>query len=292
MILVVGGTGVLGSAIIRRLLDIGKPVRVMTRSRERARTLEERGAGVAVGDLRERLSLDAALRGVTHVMTTANAFIGKGAESVASIDEQGNRNLIDAARDIGLRQFVFTSALLPEAYRAIDYFAAKLETEAYLLASGVPYTILRPTAFMETWAQIVGEPLVRKGATTIFGSGRNPVNFVAVDDVAAVAAMTLDRPDALNTVVEIGGPENLTFLDVADIFERVTGRGGRRRHLPVAMSRALGAVVRPFNPTFARQVRAGALAATIPQSFDPGPMLARYPIQLTHLEDWVRARYG
>lgn len=292
MILVVGGTGVLGSAIVRRLLDIGKSVRVMTRSRERARALEERGAEVAIGDLRERPSLDAACRGVTHIMTTANAFIGKGAESVASVDEQGNRNLIDAARDIGLRQFVFTSGLVPEAYRSIDYFAAKLETEAYLRASGVPYTILRPTAFMETWAQIVGEPLVKKGATTIFGSGRNPVNFVAVDDVAAVAVMTLDRPDALNTVVEIGGPENLTFLDVADIFERVTGRGGRRRHLPVALLRALGAIVRPFNPIFARQVRAGALAATVSQRFDPGPMLARYPIQLTRLEDWVRARYG
>lgn len=292
MILVVGGTGVLGSAIVRRLLDIGKSVRVMTRSRERARALEERGAEVAIGDLRERPSLDAACRGVTHIMTTANAFIGKGAESVASVDEQGNRNLIDAARDIGLRQFVFTSGLVPEAYRSIDYFAAKLETEAYLRASGVPYTILRPTAFMETWAQIVGEPLVKKGATTIFGSGRNPVNFVAVDDVAAVAVMTLDRPDALNTVVEIGGPENLTFLDVADIFERVTGRGGRRRHLPVALLRALGAIVRPFNPIFARQVRAGALAATVSQPFDPGPMLARYPIQLTRLEDWVRARYG
>jgi NADH dehydrogenase len=292
MILVAGGTGVLGGAIARRLLEIGRPTRVMTRRRERARALEERGAEVVVGDLRDRTSLDTACRGATHAITTANAFAGSGPESVPAIDERGNRLLIDAAAAAGVRQFVFTSALLPEAFRAVDYFAAKFATEDYLRASGLTWTILRPTAFMETWAQVIGDPLVRTGSTRIFGSGRNPLNFVAVDDVAAVAVLTLDRPDALGASVDIGGPENLTLLDVAAIFERVTGRRGRRTHLPVPLLRVLATVLRPFNPVFARQLRAGALVATIPQPFDPAPMLARYPLRLTRLEEWVRSRYG
>jgi uncharacterized protein YbjT (DUF2867 family) len=292
MILVAGGTGVLGSAIVRRLLESGKPTRVMTRRRERATPLEERGAEVVVADLRNRASLDAACRGVTHVITTANAFGGTGAESVPTVDERGNRQLVDAARAAGGRPVGFTSALLPEAYRAIDYFAAKFATEEYLRASGLTWTILRPTAFMETWAQIIGEPLVRTGSTKIFGSGRILVNFVAIDDVATVAVMTLDRPDALDAHVDIGGPENLTLLDVATIFEQVTGRTGTRTHLPVTLLRVLGTLLRPFNPVFARQVRAGALIATVPQTFDPTPMLARFPVRLTRLEEWVRARYG
>ena len=292
MVLVAGGTGVLGSAIARRLLTRGDRVRVLTRRRERAQALEDGGAEVVTGDLRDRRSLDSACGGATHVISTANAFVGTGDDSVHAVDESGNRHLIDAARAAGVRQFVFTSALLPDAYRTIDYFAAKFATEAYLRASGLTWTILRPTAFMETWAQIIGEPLVRTGSTKIFGSGLNPVNFVAVDDVATIAAMTLDRPDACNAFVDIGGPENLTLLDVAAIFERVTGRAGTRTHLPVPILRLLGTLARPFNPVFARQLRAGALMAAAAQPFDPAPMLAKYPVRLTSMEEWVRQRYG
>ena len=291
MILVAGGTGVLGTAIVRRLIESGLAVRVLTRRRDRARALESAGAQVRIGDLRDRSSLAEACHGVTHVITTANAFMGTGAQSVDAVDELGNRNLINAARTARVRQFVLTSARVPDAYRAIDFFAAKAHTEAYLRKSGLPWTILRPTAFMETWAMIVGDPLVRTGRTRIFGSGRNPINFVAVDDVAAVAVMTLDRPDAVKSVIEIGGPEDLTLLDVADIFEKVTGRGGWRIRLPVPMLRVMAAVVPLINPVFGRQVQAGLLTATVPQTFNQTAMLSLYPIAPTRLESWVRARY-
>jgi uncharacterized protein YbjT (DUF2867 family) len=132
---------------------------------------------------------------------------------------------------------------------------------------------------------------VRTGRTTIFGSGRNPINFVAVDDVAAVAVMTLDRPDALNSVIDIGGPEDLTLLEVAEIFEKVTGRRGRRIRLSVPLLRVLAAVMPWINPVFGRQVQAGLLAATLPQTFNPAALLTLYPITPTRLESWVRARY-
>jgi NADH dehydrogenase len=229
---------------------------------------------------------------VTRVITTVNAFAGRGGESVASVDLQGTRNLIDAAREAGVRQFIFTSALLPGAYRSIDYFAAKFDNEEYLRRSGLTWTILRPTAFMETWAAMIGDPLVKGKTVTIFGPGRNPLNFVAVEDVAAVAAMTVDRADALNAHVDIGGPENLTLLQVVETIERVTGRKARRRHVPAPVVRIMAPLMRPFNPVLARMIKAGLLSATVPQPFDPGPMLARYPVPLTRLEDWARARYA
>jgi NADH dehydrogenase len=264
----------------------------MSRSAERAEPLRTLGAEVALGDLRDPDSLRRACLGATHVITTANAFMGRGAESIAAVDERGNHQLIDAARDAGVRQFVFASARLSEPYRSIDYFAAKFRTEEYLRQSGLTYTILRPSAFMETWAQVIGEPVVRQGVARVFGSGHLPVNFVAVDDVATITVMTIDRPDARNTVLEIGGPENPTLLELVEIFERAAGRRAKRKHIPVFALRVLPLLVRPFNPVLARQMKAGYLMATIPQPFDPAPMLARYPIALTRLEDWVRARYG
>ena len=292
MVLVAGGTGTLGSAIVRKLLASGRPVRVMTRDGGRAAPLAARGADVAIADLRDAESLRVACRGVTHVMTTANAFAAGGAASIDDVDGRGNRNLVDAAKQAGVRQFVFTSARLPDSFRRIDYFAAKAAAEAYVRASGLVWTILRPSAFMETWAAIIGESIVRSGATRIFGAGNLPVNFVAVDDVASVAVMTLDRMEARGAIVEIGGPENLTLMQVADVFDRHTGRPSRRTHMPAPVLRVLGAVLKPFNPVFARQLQAGALVAVEAQPFDPAAMLATYPVALTRLDEWVAARYA
>jgi uncharacterized protein YbjT (DUF2867 family) len=287
-ILVAGGTGTLGRAIVKRLLERQRAVRVMTRNPEAAAGLRDDGAELVRADLRDPASLAAACAGVTHVVTTANAFVGRGADSVAAIDEAGNRHLIDAARQAGVRQFVFTSGRLPAEFKAIDYFAAKARTEEYLRQSGVPFTILRPTAFMETWAQMLGEPVLGKGKVTVFGAGTVPINFVAVDDVAEVAVMTLDRPDAVNAVIEIGGPENLTQLQVVEVFERLAGRPAKRSHTPAWLMRLLHPVVRPFNPVLARMIQSGALTATVPQPFDSSAMLARFPIRQTRLEDWAR----
>jgi uncharacterized protein YbjT (DUF2867 family) len=291
LILVAGGTGTLGSAIARRLLERGAAVRVMTRRPAAAAALRAKGAEIVQADLTDPPGLAAACRGATHVITTANAFVGTGRASVASVDEAGNRHLIDAARAAGVRQFVFTSARIPPAFLAIDYFAAKRRTEEYLRRSGVPFTILRPTAFMETWGAMLGEPALRQGKVRIFGPGRLPINFVAVDDVAAVAVLTLDRPDAMNAVVEIGGPENLTQLQVVEIFERLAGRPVRRSHMPVWMMRILPPLLRPFNPAVARMIQSGAVTATIPQPYDASAMLASFPITQTRLADWA-ARFA
>ena len=138
---------------------------------------------------------------------------------------------------------------------------------------------------------VIGEPILNTGATQIFGSGTNPVNFVAIDDVAAIAVLALDRPDALNTEIDIFGPENHTQLEVAAVFERLRGSPARKCHIPVALMRVLPPLIRPFNPVFARQIAAGALMATIPQAVDPQPSRAKWNVPMTRLEDWARRRY-
>jgi NADH dehydrogenase len=291
MVLVAGASGTLGSAIANRLLSTGRSIRVLTRDAARVQPLVARGATVGIGDITDRGSIDRAMAGVTHVITTANAFIVPARDAVERVDIRGNRNLIDAARAAGVRQFVFTSAWLPDAYLRIDYFAAKRRTEDYLRASGVPYTILRPSAFMETWAMVIGEPILTTGATRIFGSGKNRVNFVAVDDVATVAVQTLDHPDAIDAIVDIFGPENLSLLDVAAVFERIKGAPARKRFLPVTVMRILAGIVKPFNPVFARQVAAGALMATVPQVVDPAGSRGQWNEAMTRLEAWARERY-
>jgi uncharacterized protein YbjT (DUF2867 family) len=289
MILIVGASGVLGGRIANLLLDAGKPVRALGRTPAKLEALRARGAEVVQGDLRDRASLDRACAGVRQVLTTAAAFETR---QMAQVDGQGNRNLVDAARAAGVAHFVFTSAHAARADSPVDFFRAKFAAEEYLRASGVPWTVLRPAAFMERWGETIGGAIAGKGIATILGSGENPINFVSVEDVARVAVQVLDDPDAPGRSVPIGGPENLSMEEVARIYERVLGVTAKRKRAPLPVMRILGAVTAPVSPVLSRMMRAGVMMDTTDQTLGPSETLRRYPIQPTRMEDWVRAHHA
>jgi hypothetical protein len=97
---------------------------------------------------------------------------------------------------------------------------------------------LRAAVFMEFWAAMVGEPILKTGKTTIFGRGDNPINFVSAEDMAKFCVIALQDPQARNQVIEVGGPENLTFNQVAELFEKASGRPAKKNHVPSLWSHA------------------------------------------------------
>src|SRR6476620_10908906 len=111
MILVVGATGMLGSTVTRQLLEQGKDVRVLVRPQSQYQPLVEAGAQPVFGDLKDRASLDAACRGVDTIVTTANSASRGGDDNIQTVDQEGNRNLVDAAKEAGVKHFIFVSAL-------------------------------------------------------------------------------------------------------------------------------------------------------------------------------------
>jgi uncharacterized protein YbjT (DUF2867 family) len=291
-ILIVGASGRLGGHITRSLLAQGRSVKTLSRDRSKLNDLVKLGAEPAIGDLRDPASIARACENVEKVVAAAHAFEAARENNPRTVDDAGNRHLMDASRAAGVRHFVFTSVHDARPNHPVDFFRIKFRAEEYLRASGLSYTILRPTAFMEFWAALVGEPIVKTGRTTIFGRGTNPVNFVSVIDVAKFALMALDSPVAPNDVIEIGGPENLSLLQVAEVFERVTGKSAKKSHVPLPVMRVMKTLMRPFNETISRQITAGMYMDTADQRLDMTRTLKRYPVPLTRLEDVVRAQYG
>jgi uncharacterized protein YbjT (DUF2867 family) len=234
MILVVGATGLLGGLITRRLLAQGQPVRILTRARSAYQPLEQAGATPAFGDLKDRASLDAACAGVDVVITTANAVLRGGEDTLQSVDVDGNRNLIDAARAAGVKQFIFISALGVDADSAVPIFQAKAKSEEYLRASGLPYTIIAPPAFMEVWVpMVVLGPLQASRPVTLIGEGRSKHNLVSTADVVAFTTAAIGHPSAMNQHLPIGGPEALSWSDVIAACEGVLGRSIHIERLPL-----------------------------------------------------------
>lgn len=289
MILVIGATGRVGTRVIPMLLAKGHTVRAMTRSTEKAEAFQQLGAEVVQGDLRDPVSLARACQGAEKVLDAAHGFSpGDPTNNIRTVDEVGKRNLIRAVQDAGVKHYVFVSILGARPDASMELFRAKYATEQALKASGLAYTIVRASAFMEFWAAMVGEPILRTGKTTVFGPGVNPINFVSADDVAKFCAIALEDPRALNQSIEVGGPENLSFNQVVGIFEQVSGRKAKVNHVPLPMMRVMRVVMRPINPLLSTQVTGGIVMATEDQTFDMRQTLQQYPMTLTRLEEVAR----
>ncbi len=291
MIVIVGARSSLGRATARLLLPAGKPVRAVTRTPPALDDLGRLGAEVVHGDLRNPESLAKACAGAQQVFATTHAFNGKGDNTSQTVDDAGNRGLIDVAKAAGVQHFVFTSALGARPDHPIDFFRIKYQIEEYLKASGLSYTILRPTAFMEFWAGLIGMPIIERGQTTIFGRGENPINFVSVEDVARYAVIALENPLARNRVIEIAGPQNLSALQVAATFERLAGRKARKRHVPLWAMRVMGVLLQQINPALCRQIRAGVHMDMARQDFDVTETAREFGVVPTQLEDVVRRHF-
>ena len=262
-VLVAGATGQLGSVIVARLAAAGVPVRAVARNRDKLERLRAPGIEIVPVDLMNLAALTEACRDVGQIVSTANNNMGKGPTSPTKIDLTAHQNLCAAARNARVRRLVYVSAHGIAQDSPVDVFRIKWYIEDAIRRSGVPYVILRPTAFMDIWIdQIIADTIRRKGRATIFGPGTAKANYIAVDDVAEFVVKILAREEVLNEVIEVGGPSTMSMNDVTTLVEQKLGRGGRRRHIPVFAMNLLPPVVRLFDELVARMMSFGALATT------------------------------
>lgn len=267
MIAVAGGSGRLGTRLVGRLVDRGLRVRVLTRDPARAQHLAGCADEIVTCDVRDRASMPSALQGVSTVVSAVHGFAGPGRVSPKSVDRDGNANLVDAAAKVEA-DVVLVSVVGAAPQHPMELFRAKHAAEEQLRASGVPWTIVRATAFVELWAEIMSKPIV-------FGRGENPINFVSVDDVAAVLEQAVIDANLRGRVIEVGGPQNPTFNELAELLQQVRGRPAKVRHVPRGLLRALA--------PFARQPRAAIAMDTIDMTFDAAAARAFAELPMTDI---------
>lgn len=221
MILVAGATGGLGSEICRRLRARGERVRGLVRTTsatDKVAGLQDLGVEIVRGDLKDRASLDAACAGADVVISTVTTIVtAQPGDSFDATDSAGNIALIDAAKEAGVRQFIFVSfdtSSFPDA----PLIAAKRNVEGHLRSSGLEYSILQPTFFMEVWLgpHLFADPAT--GTSRVYGDGTQPVSYVGIGDVAEVAVKCVNNAEARNATLTFGG-ELLSQRDALRIFE-------------------------------------------------------------------------
>jgi uncharacterized protein YbjT (DUF2867 family) len=290
MILVAGATGLVGGEVCRRLGAARRPFRALVRGSSdpgRVQALRSSGAEVVVGDLKDRASLTAACRGATAVISTASSTLSHGeGDSIETVDHQGQLNLVDAAKATGVDRFVFVSFRNdPEVQFPLTQ--AKRAVEAAL--RDLNYTSIQASYFMEVWLSPALGFDYANAKVRIYGNGENKLSWVSYRDVAVFCVASVEHPAAQRAVLEFGGPEALSPLEVVDIFEKESGRTYRREHVPAeALRQQMEAATDPLQKTFAGLM----LQYSRGDAIDMRGVLNQFPIRLTSVREYARQVLG
>jgi uncharacterized protein YbjT (DUF2867 family) len=296
VILVVGATGQVGSGVVRRLRADGAPVRAMVRDVAAAADLGAVGAELVAADLRYPETLDAALAGATAVVATANAVAPIRRDDTAAAVEAGYGELVRRAERLGVTRFVLSSVPETPLDERVPVARAKRQTEHLLEGSGLSWASVRMPPFTEIWLALVGSELPMRGeqratlarayptlrrfrrltGTTIDRRGLmlvpGPASarqaFLSVHDAAAGLAAAALRPGSVEGPLDLGGPEVLSWTEVAAIFERVLGRRVRVVSQPAAVYAVLARVLSPVAPSLAGVMGLNRLIASSETAWD------------------------
>ena len=233
MILVTGASGYLGSHIIRRLAEAGRPVRALVRNRAWAEA-EGRLAGLniewAEGDVTKPATLPDAVKGVATILHTVAIAIEKGGRRYEDIIVQGTVNIVDAAKAAGVKRFINICQLGADSKLPYRFLAAKGKAQEYVAASGLDWTAFRPAViwgpedeFANTFAKLAPlSPLIYP----IIGDGQARFQPVWVEDVVTAVVKSLDDPATIRQDYELGG---LDVVSIAEIERRTLKAIGARR---------------------------------------------------------------
>jgi uncharacterized protein YbjT (DUF2867 family) len=291
-VLVTGGTGFVGTAVLHELRARGLDVRALVRNTRSAERLRTWDVEPAFGDVRDAASVLAAARGCSHVVHLVAIIRGRRSD-FEQVMVAGTRNVIAATRNAGAERLLLTSALgVNEQTRTLTpYFSAKWQMEQDVAASGIDHVVFRPSFVFGRSGGLL-PTLVRQvrlsPVVTVIGSGRRRLQPVWVDDVAAHFATALELRAAANRTFELGGPDVVTW---DELYRRLAQTLRKRRslvHVPAGVGRRAARLTEwiPGSPLSADQVTmledAGDNVARVPDTVET------FALPLVPLDDQLR----
>jgi NADH dehydrogenase len=241
VILVTGGTGFVGPHVVQAVRERGLDVRCLVRDRKRGAKVAALEAELVEGDMTDAASLRIAAQGCDTVVHLVAIRQGSE-EQFRRIMVEGTNNLLAAAKEVGAKRFVHMSALgtSEETKDLVPYYRAKWEQELAVAGSGIEYVIFRPSFIFGRDGGIL--PTFKRLAklspvTPIIGSGRQRIQPIWVDDVAAYFASGVDEPAAANRTFELGGPDVVTWNEFWERLKRAIGIRRPSVHVPISVMR-------------------------------------------------------
>src|SRR5271156_3034488 len=254
MLLLTGGTGLIGAAVLRRLLAADEPVRCLVRDPRRLGGARVR-VQIALGDLADPLSFRNALRGVHTVVHLAGSIRDQPGASIEELNAIATWRLVQAAGAAGVQRFVFCSVIGASRHHRARLFRAKALAEQAVSEVGLQTTVFAPSIVYapgDRWLTLM-QRLALLPALPVSGRGTALFQPIWVEDVAGCVMAALAQPAAgPHARFELGGPEILSENEILHLALSTAGRRRRLVHVPTPVVsrslRALEAVLGPRSP--------------------------------------------
>lgn len=246
-IFITGGTGFVGTALRDALGD--RPLRLLVRDIDKHGAHESQHIEVVEGDVTDAGSLRDTMLGCSTVIHLVAIIEETGGHTFDQVIRQGTEHVVNEARAAGVRRFIQMSALGAANLSEFPYHQAKWRAEEAVRASGLDWTIFRPSiifgpgdGFLTTLAGVVRSFPI----TPIAGDGTSRFQPIAVDDVASSFVRATDDPETINQIYELGGPDVVTYEQLLNLIARQLGKSRRSIHLPVPLVRAVVTLAKPL----------------------------------------------
>ncbi len=240
-IFVTGATGFVGRHVVPSLMESGHAVRILARGPVRPHLLPE-GVEVSRGSLTDQEGLEASLSGVDAVVHLVAIIRERGEATFDSVNHLGTARLAKAARNAGVSRFVLMGAIGAVDDPRFPYLQSKWRGEQALIQSGLPYTILRGSIIFGEGDEFVNAlaGLVRVfPLVPVIGGGKVRFQAIHVEDVARSIARTLEMDETRNRIIEIGGPQHITYDGILDAIAETYGSKRWKMHAPIGLMRPI-----------------------------------------------------
>jgi len=243
-LLIVGATGTLGRQVVRRAIDEGYQVRCLVRSTRKAYFLKEWGAELVRGDLCYPQTLSPALAGITHIIDAATSR-ATDSLSIKQVDWSGKVALIQAAKAAGVERLIFFSILDAELYPKVPLMQIKHCTELFLTESGVNFTILRLSGFMQGLIGQYAMPVLERQPVWVTGES-SPISYMDTQDIAKFAVRSLNIPETEKKIFPVVGTRAWSAEEIIRLCERLSGKEAKVTRMPLNLLRAVQSFLRFF----------------------------------------------
>ena len=318
-VLLIGASGQLGSVILDYLLTDKWQCRLLVRPTSKYIPPECENINLCRGDLSDSGSLINACNGIQYVISTASSIVPRP-DDVFGEDEINNyQKLIKACLEHKIEQFIFISAFSTDYDDLVPEFRVKRKIEQMIMQSGVPYTIFRCAAFMDIYYAVMGSSIAMNsvrnptllrgfwltkyysqltsgivekfGLALVPGSGRSKHAFICIDDVAVFVAKALKKNNNLNKIIDLGGPEVLSWNDVVRQYEDLLGRKIIRVLLPVFLLNIIRRGLHFFSPAGENMISTLLLLGKYDYNHNMKKTCNNFSVSLTTTKSFLLAKY-
>jgi uncharacterized protein YbjT (DUF2867 family) len=241
-VLVAGATGYLGGFVVKAFKSRGHFVRALARSPQKLDHMRDEIDEIVKGEITDPESLKGICERIDVVFSSIGITRQKDKLTFKNVDYQGNKNLLEVAQKAGVKKFIYVSVFNGPNLLHLAIVKAHEEFVDKLKVSGMDYTVIRPTGYFSDIEAFFD--MAQKGRVYLFGPGNNRMNPIHGADLAEICA---DAVEGKEQEIDIGGPEVLTYREIAELALETQGKPIKISSIPVWMMNLIIGTTKLFN---------------------------------------------